>query len=513
MRFRIWAAAAATFVLALVPAQARQNQTRQGTAAQAEQWLAANRGDEVALRRFFTLMPKGADLHNHLSGAVYAERFLEWGARLGFCANRTSLDFLPPPCEAKDDVVPLQAINSDLANRLIDRMSTRNWSLSGRSGHDQFFSTFGHFGPLSGLPEALADMAQEALSNAAAQNVFHVELMQTFHHPYESVPPEGGAWTPESFAATRVKLLTPAFLDAVAAARRKLDDAERELSRRGKCTEADAKHACNVSLRWIQQINRTASPQSVFAQIVFAAELARIEPRLAGLNLVAPEDDRTALRDYRLHMEMVRFAKSVSPAMNVALHAGELTLGLVPPADLRWHVRDAVRVAGAMRIGHGVGIGYEEESEQTLADMRKRGVAVEINITSNDVILGVKGAAHPLRHYMKKGVPVTLSTDDEGVSRIDITREYMRAALEHGLGYRDLKQVSRNGLTYSFLPGASLWAEAERAKPAPACASQRLGAGKPGKACAAFLASSERARRQWALEAAFTAFESDLRWR
>lgn len=507
MRFRIWAAAA-TMLLALSPAEARQ-----GPEAQAEQWLAAHKGDEVALRRFFTLMPKGADLHNHLVGAVYAERFLEWGAKLGFCANKTSLDLVPPPCEAKDDIALLASIDVNLSNKLIDHISTRNWALSGHSGHDQFFATFGRFGPVSGRPEVLADMAREALSNAAAQNVFHVELMQTFHRSYESIPPEGGVWAPSAFAATRDKLLTPAFHEAVGLARKQLDDAERELARLNKCGAPDAARACSVSLRWIQQINRTAPLQSVFAQIVFAAELARIEPRLAGLNLVAPEDNPVALRDYELHMEMVRYAKSVSPAMNIALHAGELTLGLVPPDDLRRHVRDAVRVAGAMRIGHGVGIGYEEESEQTLAEMRRRGVAVEINITSNDVILGVKGAAHPLRFYMKKGVPVTLSTDDEGVSRIDITREYMRAALEHELGYRELKQISRNGLTYSFLPGASLWANAERTRPAAPCASQRLGANKPSKACAAFLASSERARRQWALEAAFSAFEADPRWR
>ncbi len=54
-------------------------------------------------------------------------------------------------------------------------------------------------------------------------------------------------------------------------------------------------------------------------------------------------------------------------------------------------------------------------------------------------------------------MPQTLSADDEGVFRIDLTHEYVRAVTEQKLGYADLKQIARNGLEYSFVPGASLW--------------------------------------------------------
>jgi adenosine deaminase len=47
---------------------------------------------------------------------------------------------------------------------------------------------------------------------------------------------------------------------------------------------------------------------------------------------------------------------------------------------------------------------------------------------------------------------VVIATDDEGVSRSDLTNEYQRAVEEHGLGYRELKQISRNSIEYSFLP-------------------------------------------------------------
>jgi adenosine deaminase len=83
--------------------------------------------------------------------------------------------------------------------------------------------------------------------------------------------------------------------------------------------------------------------------------------------------------------------------------------------------------------------------------MRRRKVAVEINLTSNDVILGVRGRDHPLTAYRAAGVPVVLSTDDAGVSRIDLSNEYFRAARDYPLGYRELKAIARNSIEYSFL--------------------------------------------------------------
>jgi adenosine deaminase len=94
--------------------------------------------------------------------------------------------------------------------------------------------------------------------------------------------------------------------------------------------------------------------------------------------------------------------------------------------------------------------------------MRKKPVVVEINLTSNDVILGVRGKDHPLPAYRAAGVPLVLSTDDAGVSRIDLTHEYVRAARDYRLGYRDLKELARNSLTYSFLSDNDKQAALER---------------------------------------------------
>jgi adenosine deaminase len=143
---------------------------------------------------------------------------------------------------------------------------------------------------------------------------------------------------------------------------------------------------------------------------------------------------------------------------------------------------------------------YEDRPEALLDEMAQRHVMVEINLTSNDVILGIHGAGHPLPLYLKHGVPVALSTDDEGVSRIDLTHEYVRAAEDFGLSYATLKQMARNSLTYSFLPGDSLWAST-------ACRNQLLGDDHPGSTCQRFLDSSAKASAQWELEHRLHTFE------
>jgi adenosine deaminase len=95
---------------------------------------------------------------------------------------------------------------------------------------------------------------------------------------------------------------------------------------------------------------------------------------------------------------------------------------------------------------------YERQPQQLLREMAARHVLVEINLTSNDVILGIKGRNHPLPVYLDAHVPVALATDDEGVSRIDLTHEYQRAVEEFGFSYGVLKEMVWNSIVHSFLP-------------------------------------------------------------
>jgi len=184
---------------------------------------------------------------------------------------------------------------------------------------------------------------------------------------------------------------------------------------------------------------------------------------------------------------------------------------MVPPDDLRFHVRSAVEVANAERIGHGVDVMQEDHPYDLLKEMAAKRIMTEINLNSNDVILNVKGADHPLPLYRLYHVPVALSTDDEGVSRINLTHEYVRAAISYPLTYSDFKNMVRTSLEHSFLPGESLWEQSgpweNYAHARTACRAQ-LGREQATGACAALLEGSEKARQQFELERRFEAFES-----
>jgi adenosine deaminase len=160
------------------------------------------------------------------------------------------------------------------------------------------------------------------------------------------------------------------------------------------------------------------------------------------------------MRDYALHMKMFRFLKTQYPNVKLALHAGELALGDVPPDGLRFHIDQALNVAGASRIGHGIDLAHETNAPAILKTMRARDIAVEINLTSNAFISGIKGENHPVTLYRQYGVPYVISTDDAGVTRHTLAQEYMLFASRYKPGYAEIKKTSYNGLRYSFLAEA-----------------------------------------------------------
>jgi len=258
------------------------------------------------------------------------------------------------------------------------------------------------------------------------------------------------------------------------------------------------------------QVLRGLPRDQVFAQMVAGFEMANADPRFVAVNPVMPEDWYVPIHDFSLHMQMFDYLHRVYPKVRLTLHAGELAPGLVPPEDLRYHIRESVEVGHAERIGHGDDVMHERDPIALLQEMAKKHVAVEICLTSNDVILGIRGAQHPLSMYLKYGVPVALATDDEGVSRSDMTHEYLRAVQEQNLRYSDLKRMARNSLEYSFLPGASLWSDAGSFRRAGECGGDDPTASvdRVSNRCRTLLNSSERAQAEWKLEGSLARFES-----
>jgi adenosine deaminase len=482
------------------------------------QAFAALRAQPGRLLAFLRLMPKGGDLHSHLSGAVYAETLIESAARSEGCINPKTLAAVEKTKCGPDTQAAAALTRPDMSRddiplyrATVDAWSMRNWEQSGRSGHDQFFDTFAKFGKAT---DRTGDMLAEVRARAADGRVSYLELMLT-----PDSTPEGKVssefaerliWKDGEFGAMRQQLLDGGLREkAAAVVRARLEEAETGASDILKCGTAAAQPGCGVTVRYLFQVARGGARRQVFTQMVTAFEAARADRRVVGLNLVEPEDYPVPRRDFMLHMQMLDFLHGLYPEVHIALHAGELTLGLVPPAELRYHIRTSVLLGHAERIGHGVDVMQEDAPFDLLREMSSRNVMVEICLTSNEVILGVRGAQHPLATYISTGVPVALATDDEGVSRSDMTNEYRKAVEDQGLDYAQLKRMARTSLEHAFIQGGSLWQDARQgfgALVAP-CAADTPSAGAPSVNCRQFLADSDKARLQWKLEQDFYEFE------
>lgn len=483
------------------------------TSNPAARWFDAHKERPQMLRQFLQIMPKGADVHTHLSGAVYAETYLDIAKKENYCLDDDTYKISASPCKEGSGDIPAKQLSKIEREKAVDRYSTRNIEFANRTGHDHFFESFGLFKNISSSNDHQAVMIAEVANRAASQNIQLLELMISIQSKGIKRLGADMKWgVNQNFQEGRQWMLDNGLENIVNAGKKDLDDIEAASRKLMNCETAMAQGGCGVQVRFLVQTTRNGAPNQVFAQLTYAFELAKADRRVLGINLVSPEDTPNALRDYDLQMSMIQYLSGISPQVKIALHAGELAFGDVPPQNLRNHITDAVKIAGASRIGHGVDIGYEDGALETLKYMKQKGVAVEICLTSNDVILNVKGKDSPLKDYMAAGVPVILASDDEGISRIDLTNEYVRAAVEQGLNYIQLKQISRNSLTWSFLPGANLWSSPERVQMVASCRNDLPGSEKVSGSCSQFLASSEKATAQWRLEAALQAFEKRPEW-
>ena len=407
-----WRALSALLFVFSAPAIAQTKAPDAAAKATAEQRTArafeAARANPLDLRAFLVAMPKGADLHNHIYGAVYAETWIRDGAEDRLCVNLTKLSFFksqamsdsipPQPVCGEGNVRAAQALKDQhLYDALIDSFSMRGFvPTTGTTAHDHFFDSFARFGGNLDESRHLGEWLDELATRAAAQNEQYLELMHTPAFSHAAAIAKEIGW-PDSgdslagFTKLRDELLAHGLRDEVATASAEIDQAEKLRNQHEGCGQKDEAPACRVAIRFLYQVLRGFPKEQVFAQTLLGFETASADPRFVGINMVMPEDGYISMSDYALQMKMVGFLHTLYPKVHITMHAGEIAPGLVTYEGLCCHIRLAVEEGHAERIGHGVDVMYEDRPYELLKEMAAKHVMVEINLTSNDVILGVSG--------------------------------------------------------------------------------------------------------------------------
>jgi adenosine deaminase len=487
-----------------------------------------------AIRKF----PKGADIHNHLSGTDMPEDYISMGIADGDCYAR---DLAVPDgytidpntgthdaCKPGD--IPLSRACSGDRQKLVMALSMHNFKYTDiQSGHDHFFATFGRFGAVSGSAGNRGKMLAKLLQQANADTVSYVETMMSFQSPAVgkladmlrqnfAVPKY---YTDSIYYREMYDFLIKAGLkEVVAAAQKDITGSVDTESAALKCGAADQDPACRVSYAFLAEINRNSAKADkivdlpkIFSQTAMSFLLADTEKRVVGVNLVSGEDLPVSMDNFRTEMKFFSFFHKLFPKVNIALHAGEITpcfVGTGNPA-LKDHITESLN-AGAKRIGHGISFEYlnDADREEVVKLMKSSNALVEILLTSNAQILGVTGSRHPFPLYYKRyRVPTAFSSDDEGVSYADYTDEWIYAYLQYGsfFGFRDMVALARYSMQYSFMPGDPLWTDVASARIAGRCAGLTPGSPDPPDPCKSFLANSMKATMQWNYEAKLSDYE------
>lgn len=405
------------------------------------------------LQMLTALLPKGADLHHHYSGSLYVETYMEWVKKAGYKIDPATFHVDRKGDQPGSLTVDEVRADAELWRKLLSKWSTKDFATMGEGPSDKaFFDTFAFFGALASYD--YSDGLKRIRDRAIGENVQYIETMLSAVRYF---------LTRAQTADLDQKLLdasTPAEVEAeltriadrLAGTNKFKNAVERfvELVERNH----DGIDSSAFMMRYQTYAFRNTNPSKVFASLLAGFAAAKDSDLIVGVNLVGPENGAFSIRDYTLHMRMFRYLRSRYPGVKVSLHAGELAVGDVRPEDLKFHVRQAVEIAGASRIGHAIDLPLETDAIQLMKRLRQDEIPVEINLTSNEFILGVKGPMHVFGLLKRNKVPMVISTDDAGVSRNSLGSEYLLLSKEQPVSYPLLKELVYNSVKYAFLPAA-----------------------------------------------------------
>ncbi len=385
------------------------------------------------LYTFLYALPKGGDLHNHLTGAARSEWM--WDAALaqekrGYTYyTKVAIHNCVPYGGNEFGNAPYLLLFRNISNanyakldecqrgeykRLqdLDAREKAGWLASLRldqpyEGRNEFFGA--HWQRMNDLfanPYWIVEILQRNMEAFGREGVAYLETENALNG---YLKPDGTAFSMDSIAAMfRAHLASP------------------------------QSRATGVEVRFNNSILRFAPNAEESLRFYYSVN-DKYRDLFVGINMVGREDDD---KGYPLRfLPTLRELRRKYPDINLSIHAGEVD-------EPNFHVRDTL-LLGAKRIGHGVNLITDPD---TLRLMRFGPYLVEINLISNLLLEYVKDySQHPFPEYLRLGIPVALSTDDRGMWDSNMTDEYFVAVREFKLSWSEVVQLGRNSLQYSFV--------------------------------------------------------------
>jgi adenosine deaminase len=429
--------AAISASLAALPVGAQGNSENSTPAeSQVSAYFDGIKDNKSALIAFLQDMPKGGDLHTHVSAVVEIETVLKYAAEHDYDFDVKNKKFiLSSPDNTGDDFIKSDVLkelyNSDsttvpsktrelIMTTIFDNLSMRNYTNMPENSHDLFFQYFSRTVSIDA-----ATYYEEYFTRAVHQNISYLELMANINTAadYEGI--------------IKIK--------------------DRVLKSLGK-------NPSDLTINFLATVNRNQGIENF--KTALNAAVSRVDnPDLhtVGITVLSAEDDIASQQEFDAQMsaidELVKLReKNNKKPINFHLHAGELTLDYATYESMTDRISESVYKGHAKTIGHGVSIAWNEDVYDLLKYMRDEKIGVAVCPTSNEAILGVPAAENQFGLYWEADVPVAIATDDEGLSRTNLTNEYAKIITAFDLDYTEVKFLAFSSLEMAYTDGDSLFA-------------------------------------------------------
>ncbi|MBX2848343.1 MAG: hypothetical protein KTR16_08485 [Acidiferrobacterales bacterium] len=381
------------------------------------------------LYRFLYAMPKGGDLHNHMSGSALIEWFyelaLEQEANGYIYYTRVKFENCKPLDSERSTLLLINLQESNYQNldscekseykRLQDLNNSEKmaWLNSLRldkpnEGREEFFQK--HWQRMNDIYSNPYISAENLVKNMQAFANEGLIYMEPQIGVFGYQKPDGSYYEPEEVA---------------------------DLYRQ-RLQQKDAKDT-GVTVRLQLSLLRYLPNAEEILEVLYKF-IHENTDLFVAVNMVGREDND---KGYPLRfLETLRGLRKQYHSVKLSIHAGEVD-------EPNYHVRDTL-LLGADRIGHGVNLITDPE---TMLLMRHGPYMVEINLISNLLLEYIEDySQHPFPEYLRTGIPVALSTDDRGMWDSNMTDEFFVAVKEFNLSWDEVTRLSYNSLFYSFAP-------------------------------------------------------------
>lgn len=345
-------------------------------------------------------MPKGANLHLHMLGALYPKVLIKMACENNLFFNPQNFKFSKVEF---DSYLPAEDLNNPpYYTNFCNAITLRSNGACGRTPHDHFM--YDCFTPIFDLIDFLNidEVVEKVREQEKLAGVQYLEM----YIPYTL------------------------FL--------KIDFKSHNFETTPKT-------------RFIFEVSRTQSNDQFDEEVEECANICSTHPLAKAITIVGAEDDPRALASFDHQLETLKrlWGKFKIP---YCIHAGELTGEWVAPEDLSDHVFKVLQLPGVRRIGHAFDIVNEKKLDEIVKTFKAKDIAVEHCPISNRKIWQLPTDKLILGFLIKNGIPAVVGSDDPAVLAYEgITQDFVDIVCKQEVPYVHVKMLILNSITYSLL--------------------------------------------------------------